>query len=159
MDFNNIQTMINDMNKEIEELRETYKQKTQKLFKKAFLAFFEQNPEVTAVGWRQYTPYFNDGDTCEFSSYACYATVTNAKDYENVVHGEYQGEDEGVWIYDPDYGSLNEELIPPTVAANSDALRKLLGSVSDDMYQSMFGDHVVVTSTREGFDVTDYEHD
>lgn len=31
----------------------------------ALLAF----PEVEAVRWEQYTPYFNDGDACEFRIY------------------------------------------------------------------------------------------
>ena len=157
--FDSIQKMIDEMNNEIEALRETYKQKTQVLFKKAFIAFFDKNPEVTAVSWHQYTPYFNDGDACVFSTYAGYASVTNAKDYENIEWGTYQGEDEGVWIDDPDYGNFNEELIPTTISADADALRKLLDSVPDDMYERMFGDHVIVTATREGFDVTEYHHD
>lgn len=157
-DFDNIQKMIDDMNTEIADLRATYQKKTQGLFKKAFLAFFEQNPEVTAVGWRQYTPYFNDGDTCEFSTYVPYAWVTNAKDLENLQpYGEYAGEDEGVWIDNPDHGDHGD--VPPSVTKNAEALRKLLVSVSDDMYKEMFGDHVTVTATREGFEVNDHNHE
>ena len=33
----------------------------------AFKELFAARPEVLAVTWKQYTPYFNDGDTCEFS--------------------------------------------------------------------------------------------
>lgn len=28
--------------------------------------FFEANPQVASISWTQYTPYFNDGDACEF---------------------------------------------------------------------------------------------
>ena len=27
------------------------------------------HPEMVRFGWHQYTPYFNDGDTCEFTTY------------------------------------------------------------------------------------------
>jgi hypothetical protein len=27
---------------------------------------FEEFPELESFSWTQYTPYFNDGDTCEF---------------------------------------------------------------------------------------------
>lgn len=156
--FDDIQKMIDGMNKEISDLRASYQKKTQELFKKAFVAFFDQNPEVTVVGWRQYTPYWNDGDTCEFSCYAGYAWVSNAKDLDNVLaYGEYEGEDESVWLDNPDYGDHGN--VPPTVAKNAEALRRLLDSVADDMYKEMFGDHVTVMVTRDGFEVNDYEHD
>lgn len=28
-----------------------------------------RDPRVVEIGWRQYTPYFNDGDTCEFGAH------------------------------------------------------------------------------------------
>jgi hypothetical protein len=30
--------------------------------------FFARNPSVTAIRWTQYTPYWQDGDTCSFSA-------------------------------------------------------------------------------------------
>lgn len=36
---------------------------------KYFAEFFANNPRVEAVKWRQYAPYFNDGEVCEFSVY------------------------------------------------------------------------------------------
>lgn len=154
-----IEKLFDQMNAEMQALRETYQKRGQEIFKLAFKEFFDANPEVHVVGWRQYTPYFNDGDTCEFNCYAEYAFVSNAKDYENIRWGEYSGDDENVWVEDADYGDTNEELIPKSVSANSAALRKLLAKIDEDVFLDMFGDHVQVFATREGFDVQDYDHD
>ena len=154
-----IEKLFDEMNAEMQALRETYQKRGQEIFKLAFKEFFEANPEVHVVGWRQYTPYFNDGDTCEFRCYAEYAFVSNAKDYENIQWGEYSGDEEGVWVADSDYGDTNPEMIPDSVIANTDALRNLLAKIDEDVFLDMFGDHVQVFATREGFDVQEYDHD
>lgn len=38
-------------------------------------SFFEACPEITSIFWTQYTPYFNDGDACEFSVHELHYTV------------------------------------------------------------------------------------
>jgi hypothetical protein len=154
-----IEKLFDEMNAEMQALRETYQRRGQEIFKQAFKEFFDANPEVTAVGWKQYTPYFNDGDACVFRCNADYAFITNAADYGDISYGEYDGDDENVWIEDPDYGDYQEELIPKNVSKNAEALRRLLGKIDDDVFLDMFGDHVQVFATREGFDVQDYEHD
>jgi hypothetical protein len=35
----------------------------------AATAFFARHPGVHGIRWTQYTPYFNDGDACEFSAH------------------------------------------------------------------------------------------
>lgn len=154
-----IEKLFDQMNAEMQALRENYQKRGQEIFKLAFKEFFDANPEVYVVGWRQYTPYFNDGDTCEFNCYAEYAFVSNAKDYENIQWGEYSGDEEGIWIADSDYGDTNEDMIPESVIANTNALRSLLAKIDEDVFLDMFGDHVQVFATREGFDVQDYSHD
>ena len=49
-----------------------------------FKAFFAQYPEVTAVGWTQYTPHFNDGDPCVFRVHEFYATTKTDMDFARV---------------------------------------------------------------------------
>jgi hypothetical protein len=154
-----IEKLFDQMNAEMSALRETYQKRGQEIFKLAFKEFFDANPEVHVVGWRQYTPYFNDGDTCEFNCYAEYAFVSNAKDYENITWGEYQGEEENVWILDPDYGDTNADAVPEHVVKNAGSLTNLLSKIDDDVFLDMFGDHVQVFATREGFDVQEYSHD
>jgi hypothetical protein len=154
-----ITKLFDQMNGEMAELKASYQKRGQEIFKLAFKEFFEANPEVNVVGWRQYTPYFNDGDTCVFGTTASYAFISNAKDYSNIEYGEYDGEDESVWVNDDDYGDHNEELIPKSVLENAEALRTLLSKIDDDVFLDMFGDHVQVFATRDGFDVQEYSHD
>lgn len=62
--------MINELNKNVEILAKARKEAQaffEKHFKEAVKEFFAQVPEVQAVCWEQYTPYFNDGDPCVFS--------------------------------------------------------------------------------------------
>jgi|LakMenEpi03Aug12_release.lakeMendotaPanAssembly.Ray.scaffolds.fasta_scaffold518065_2 hypothetical protein len=157
--INEIEALFDQMNAEMSALKANYQKRGQEIFKLAFKEFFDANPEVHVVGWRQFTPYFNDGDTCEFSCYAEYAFVSNAKDYDEIRYGEYGGDQENVWVADSDYGDFNEELIPQSVIANTDALRSLLSKIDNDVFLDMFGDHAQVFATREGFDVHEYSHD
>lgn len=151
--------LLDQLNVELAELKANYQTRGKQIFKLAFKEFFDANPEVNVVGWRQYTPYFNDGEPCEFNCYASYAFISNAKDYDEIQYGEYNGEDESVWVTDDDYGDHNEELIPQSVKDNADVLRSLLAKIDDSVYLDMFGDHVQVFATREGFDVQEYSHD
>ena len=86
---------FNQLINEQEELRKKFQTTAQELFKETTKEFFSDNPAITAVVWTQYTPYFNDGDTCEFSVNE--PTFTNAPDPENVRWGEYEGEEENVF--------------------------------------------------------------
>jgi hypothetical protein len=159
MNIEKIQSSIDTMNQELAVVRQSFQEKMQAIFKESFKEFFEANPEVTAIIWRQYTPYFNDGDACVFNSYASYAAYTNAPDYHEVRYGEYAGEHEDVWVWDSDYGDVNGKLMPSNVAQNAKAFNKILDKISDDVYLQLFGDHCIVYATRDGFDVTEYEHD
>jgi hypothetical protein len=57
----------------LNDARRVWEEKIQKegreLLSQAFQQFFEAHPEIEAFRWRQYTPYFNDGDTCYFGFY------------------------------------------------------------------------------------------
>jgi len=47
------------------------------------------DPTITAFGWRQYTPYFNDGETCYFNAYSpWFKTIAPAP--EPVVERSYE---------------------------------------------------------------------
>ena len=150
---------IDTMNTELAALRKSYQERSQSILKEMFKLFFDENPEVKVVGWRQYTPYFNDGEECVFNTYVEYAFVSNTLDYTNIEYGEYCGDEENVWVEDPDYDSFAKEIIPESVRVNSESLRDVLKSIDEIVYLDAFGDHCVVCVTRDGFDILDYNHD
>lgn len=106
--------------------------------------FFKANPKAEAVRWTQYTPYFNDGDTCEFSVHDPYVKVEGIDD-----DGDY------------DDGFLSEwdSKLPADVKDGFKALSSDLGGI-DDVLETVFGDHAQVTCARDGsIEVDSYEHD
>ncbi|MHB8123972.1 MAG: hypothetical protein ACYDG4_17935 [Desulfuromonadaceae bacterium] len=150
---------IDTMNSELAALRKNYQERSQSILKEMFKLFFDENPEVKVVGWRQMTPYFNDGEECVFNTYVEYAFVSNTLDYTNIEYGEYCGDEENVWVEDPVYGSFAKESIPESIRANAKILRDVLQSIDKSAYLDAFGDHCVVCVTRDGFDIRDYNHD
>jgi hypothetical protein len=90
---------------------------------------FEEFPELESFSWTQYTPYFNDGDTCEFSANIDYPEI------------------EGIGEANDDYDIVN------------DAIVNLLSLFKEDELKELFGDHKEVTITRESMKAYDYDHD
>lgn len=157
--MSDLQSAFDKLLDEQRELQKKFQTTAQALFKETTKEFFDKNPNVTAIVWTQYTPYFNDGDTCEFGVRD--ATFTNAPDPDSVRWGEYEGDEEvaadGSEIFawecwgDAPAG-LNVEMCK--------AFDRMIQSPEmEDVMKAMFGDHVKVVATREGFDVDDYDHD
>jgi hypothetical protein len=101
-------------------------------------------------------------------------TFTNAPadELSDIRWGEYEGETEGVWaaenigyvmeadrVYYQD--TKNAILAAGGVDAESCTLfaKAVCASEMEDVMQAMFGDHVKVIATREGFEVDEYDHD
>lgn len=150
---------LNEITDKLEELKRQCTEQAQSALKSVFHAFFEKHQDVKIIGWRQFTPWFNDGDTCEFNSYASYAWATNVEDEDllNMSYGGLESESEEHWIDNREYGDSGE--VPDAVGKDLVLLRKFLSELDDSVYKDMFGDHVCVIATRSGFDVRDYEHD
>lgn len=104
-----------------------------------FKKVFDAHPDLVAIRWRQYTPYFNDGDACRFSTHDFTMRLTNTP--------EDAGDEEDGF----EYAFTSKGPIAESVSA--------LGRLGDDVYLAVFGDHCEVTATREGFEVDEYSHD
>lgn len=153
------------------ELKRKFQEQAQEMFKGITKEFFDKNPGVQAIVWTQYTPYFNDGETCEFNVND--PTFTNSPNGEDVSPwGEYEGKDDSIWacqnvsyVLESDRSYYKEEANRINAAGGVDAdscsafERMLMSSEMEDVFLAMFGDHVKVIATRDGFDVEDYDHD
>lgn len=109
--------------------------------------FLKDHPELESVRWTQYTPYFNDGDTCKFGIHELYFRPSD--------------EDEQAALDDSDYGdgySSIYEARGRSYHADLSALESALSAAEPEML-SVFGDHVQVTVTADGVDVEEYEHE
>ena len=85
-----------NLQKQIFSLQEQMREKSKELMKAAFASFFEKYSDVVEnIFWSQYTPYFNDGESCEFSVYDVFITLkSNAEDED------FDDDSEGSSIYD-----------------------------------------------------------
>lgn len=139
-------------------LQKEFQTTAQALFKETTKEFFDQNPLVNAIVWTQYTPYFNDGETCEFRVGS--ATFTNS-DGSEIHWGEYNGEEEGVWTYGDDCYNDAENPVPAEVNTDlCDSFDRMIQSTEmEDVMMAMFDDHAQVIATREGFEVEEFSHD
>ena len=66
---------LKEKQKEISDLKKQMIVESNSIFTDLTKEFFDENPELESFGWNQYTPYFNDGDTCEFSANTDYIYI------------------------------------------------------------------------------------
>lgn len=110
-------------------------------------------PEVTALRWRQYTPYFNDGEPCVFSAGEpeIKATFTGPND------GDYEDGFVGTW-------GLPHLEVPSSALVLSDSLSALEAGLTSGAFDNalidLFGDHAeVIIQPGQAIEVEFYEHD
>lgn len=117
---------------------------------------FESNPDLKGFRWTQYTPYFNDGEACTFSAGSDDPDLFHPKDEAN----SYDDDDDAEigWVSDLWWSGKYKNLQSPLRKAYKD-VQSFLGEFDDDDFLEMFGDHVRVTVTPEGVDVSEYDHD
>ena len=113
--------------------------------------FMVDNPEIEAIRWTQYIPWFNDGEPCLFA-------VNEIKfSTEKTVEND-EGDYEDGFVYDNESNDSDDNYVTETTYQNFETLSEILHD-SEDSLQYAFGDHVQVTVTKDGIDVEEYEHD
>ena len=154
---------IKEKQAEIKRLQKELQEKSSKIFLSSFKKLFEETPKLKSFAWTQYTPYFNDGDTCHFSANTDYLIINGdheddaswSQEKKVISWGTYNREKrvyEGRIEQDnPDYDKELSEAV--------DKVKQFLSLFDDNFYQTQFGDHVMITVTENGIDTEDYEHD
>ena len=113
------------------------------------------DPQVEAVRWRQYTPYFNDGEPCVFGASGASVWMTGTD--EDSEDGDYEDGFLDSWTWK--YSSAPEKA--PACAEPLEALEDALESGAfDHALLELFGDHAVVTvRAGKAIEVETYYHD
>jgi hypothetical protein len=146
------------MNEELANLQKEHLEKSKAMFTNIASKIFDAHPKLESFGWRQYTPYFNDGDECTFSAH------TDEPDINGINGYDVNFEDELITVYGAEkvngqYPKKNNEFFNPDLAAAHKDVHSFLNEIEDSVFRQMFGDHVRVTVKRAGTEVEDYEHD
>lgn len=144
-----------------EQLNAKLKDFGQEAFTEGFAPFFAANPQVEGVTWTQYTPYFNDGDACEFSVHEpCLilneqtARVINPDgDFDEYDADDFSG-----------YGNPRRfeswDLRETTFNLEKIGFDAVWSQIPSEVFESVFGDHVEVRIMRDGtVTVEEYSHD
>jgi hypothetical protein len=126
---------------------------------------FEKHPKIESFSWTQYTPYFNDGDECVFSTNFDYSLEINGeneddieslgkhtyraiteKNYaEHVAYNTAQGSKYYLNKNIGDTGCFENTKFDQELHDGIEEFKTLLSSIPDDFYKDLFGDHVRVT--------------
>lgn len=122
---------------------------------------------IVEFGWRQYTPYFNDGDPCEFGVHGCW--VKTVDDGEDLDEWELEmGSTHpslGKRAYEYNYASerYEERGYEGTDEARYDRCLALAQAVEGGSFENVlleaFGDHAYVVVRRDGIKIEYYDHD
>lgn len=147
-----VKTDFSEVVAEITEAIDSAKKKAEEALMNEFRAIFVRHPEFKCMVWTQYTPYFNDGDACEFSVNDPYISTSEAVN----AWGEFDNEDdeEGNDVFSR--WELKQRKGYEDIIAVMEFMET---SVGNEVLQFAFGDHVEVRVTSRGIDVNDYEHE
>lgn len=141
MSISTIRTSITQMNEKLEETKRVFSEQIREYFYSYIKEYFKENTEVQAIIWTQYTPYWMDGEPCEFSVHEPYV-ILDGFDRENLPYTPYECEEEE--LYTIDYNKSSE-------------FCSLLMEI-EDVLEFAFGDHVIVIVTPTEVIVNEYEH-
>lgn len=108
-----------------------YMELSAEYFREMCANLFEDS-RLVSFSWTQYTPYFNDGEECEFG-----------------VNCDWP------YVNDVDFDDRDETTFEDLFVT----IRDFLWNIDADAFRDSFGDHCRVTVTRTGVTVEEYRHD
>lgn len=113
--------------------------------------------QVVEFGWRQYTPYFNDGDACEFGVDTPWFRLVG-DEYEHEVDQHPK-----LAVRRWDRSRYVDVQLDEDSLARRERCRALSSAIEGGEFEHVllnaFGDHARVKVRRDGIQVEFYEHD
>ena len=139
-----VSVISKEYNEALGKIIDEFQTKSAKLYQGVFDTF----TDINSFGWTQYTPWFNDGDTCEFG-------VNTWDPYVNEVSYYYELDEEEKAEF-----SLTEERFEEI----QKAITKFIDGIPEQILQQLYGDHCMITVKKDEtgkieVDVSEYEHD
>lgn len=155
--------ILKEKQDEIKKLKKEMLEASNKIFTDLSKSIFEEHPKVESFSWTQYTPYFNDGETCYFSVNNDYISINGEPVDESDWISETKITSYGTWNRDKkvyegrvEVPNLNYDA---ELAKAADEIRDFLKHFDDDFFLEQFGDHAEVVVTKDGVSINDCEHD
>jgi len=139
-------TKLEELKSKHAELKTQILEESKAFFKSESAHLFQSNPSLESFSWKQYTPYFNDGEECVFSANTDYVRINDVEDSEWASRKTLFGGKEN-----KDYDPVISEIYPQ--------VKEFLKNFDDETMKEMFGDHCQITVTRDEVKVDGYDHD
>lgn len=176
-----IAQMIARSKRKIDDARQMAIKEGEKLFKSAVKELFKNHKGLHKIQWNQYTPNWNDGDACLFSTYFDSMKVNDEEDPEDIhwlghikeiLSNKEKSEAKIVMELSATKDKWEAERLKRDLEIvrtrrleeisemyeMKKAVMELLPEIDDSVYESMFGEGTVVV-TRDGITVEHCEHD
>lgn len=141
---------LNELKTQFEVARKRMQDEGKAALSEALQELFVEHPKLISIRWLQYTPYFNDGETCEFSVNNPYIKFAGLSD---------EAGDDGDGFDSYSDWQDKQTPYPEGFKAADKAVSDIFKLIPDELMLAVFNDHSQVTATREGFEVEEYEHE
>lgn len=150
--------------KELKTLKDNYekllREKGQEIMKGAVEEFFKANPEIKTVTWTQYTPFFNDGEPCEFRVGDPYFSMQDVEPEDVPRDPE---DDDGQRFYSTwgakYYANARPGMNLAPIEKAGQSFRETIGAAPHDLFLAAFGDHMKVVLTPDQIYTEEVNHD
>jgi hypothetical protein len=159
------------LKKEINDLQAQAKVDMLEVFNEGIQEIFTKHGNyLRCIKSIQYTPYFNDGEPCEFNNYGFYVNCDDEfghdlvddifTDEEIKTRYSFNHYDENKkWVNFPHpYYPLSEEEGAKYLAPQAD-VDEFIKIFSEDDFLELFGHDVEITITKDGIEIRDYDHE
>ena len=157
--MSDIKTKMRKLNQEIEAKKQELKKQSETLFRESVKEIFTKYPTLESFSWTQYTPYFNDGEPCEFSVNDPGIYLVDDKTSEEDI--DYYEGDISSWGLKDELKTCKDEnrknVINRQLSLDHDI--KALFQIHEDVFKNMFGDHAGVKVFKDNIEVEEYEHE
>jgi hypothetical protein len=135
------------LNQQLEGIRKQIQEAAKAVFIEAVTELFTENESLDSFGWRQWTPFWSDGEGGAFTANTepdCIFINGSSVYEDNLTDGEEMSEEE----------NRNAAKLAGTVS-------EILTAIGDSNLELMFGDHAEIVIRRNGdIEVTRFEdHD
>lgn len=159
-----IKEVLKDLSNKKKEIK-TLENKAGKNVVDVLKDFIRSNEYLDSVKWAQYTPHFNDGETCEFSVHDIDYKFN--KEISDLLAVDTLTEDGG-WVRE---WEIDDVIKDRADVLNYKDIQKVEKSIKQareihDVLRDMesflleeFGDHTEVTVSKKGIETEGYEHD
>ena len=155
-----------NIKEQLQALKSNYKKLAQELFNSGTKELFDKYETLDSFGFTAYSPYFNDGDSCEFSAHTDIPYINGYHEYDEGDErcDSFERREGDVYIWDKinrsEYNSEESKYIEVAGDEKLSAMVKdvaeFLVNFDDDVWEEMVGNHVIVQFTREGLQIEEY---